>query len=96
METDHTTETVILLRDDEGTLVPYVIDEVFSLDDPRTDAIGDYTVLIRLDGLDPEPVIVRAMDAEIPSFVGIEDEDELERVRSEYQALVMRRGFRVI
>lgn len=96
MGTDNETKTVILLRDDTGVMVAYGIDEEFSLNDVAGCACGDYTVLTRLDGMDDAPVFVRALDAEIPSFVGIEDEGELTRVMTEYQARVMRRGFRLI
>lgn len=96
MDVDGTNVTVILLRDASGSMVPYRIDEVFSLVDARDGSVSDYTALVRMDGSDTEPVIVRALDAEIPSFVGIEDADELERVSSEYQALVNRRNLRLI
>lgn len=88
--------TIVLLRDASGAIVPYRIDEAFSLSDQDAHAIGDYTVLVNMNDADADPVIVRALDADIPSFVGIEDEGELLRVRAEYNAIVMRRGFRVV
>jgi len=93
-------KTVILLRDVTGAMVAYAIDEAFSINDPERGISGDYTVLIPMDdvkdGSDAVPVIVRAFDAEVPSFVGIEDPAELERVFAEYNALVMRRNFKLV
>lgn len=96
MDTTIEGATIILLRDDSDALVPYRVDEAFSLNDEQTGSVGDYTVLVKMDDDEAEPVIVRALDADIPSFIGIEDEAELARVKSEYDAIVMRRNFRVI
>lgn len=97
MDTSATNKTVILLRDESGELVPYRIDEVLSITNTEMGISGDYTVLVRVVGANrSDPIIVRALDAEIPSFVGIEDEDELALVKSEYDAIVMRRQFRLV
>jgi hypothetical protein len=96
MDITNTDPTVILLRDESDALIPYRIDEAFTLDEKRTGYQGDYTVLVKMDDEQAEPVIVRALDADVPSFVGIEDEEELQTVRSEYQARIMRRGFKVV
>lgn len=88
--------TVILLRDITGAMVAYAIDEVFSIDEPEQGISGDYTVLVPMDDDDSVPVIVRALDADVPSFVGIEDAAELERAFMEYNALVMRRSLRLV
>lgn len=90
MGSEQENRTVILLRDEHGALVAYVIDEVLEI------AGSDYTVLLRLDGVDEEPVIVRALDADIPSYVGVEDEGELALAMSEYRAAVARRSFRLV
>lgn len=89
-------EVVVLLRDAAGDVVPFRIDDAFSLDDAASGAVGDYTALVRMGTAQTDPVFVRALDAEVPSFVGIDDAGELDRVTQEYEARARRASFRVV
>ena len=87
---------VVILRDAAGDLTPYGIADAFSLSDAASGAVGDYTALVKMSDAEADPVFVRALDAEIPSFVGITDAAELERVTQEYEARRRRASFRIV
>lgn len=88
--------TVVILDDGTGRLVPYRIDDAFGLADEEAHAVGDYTVLVQVGDDAGDPVIVRALDADVPSFVGIGDADEARRTREEYDARLARRSLTLV
>lgn len=87
---------VVLLMDGDGNMLPYQIADVFRVANRALGVVGTYTVMTCMSIRDAEPVIVRNGETDTPSFIGIEDEDELRLVASEYEARQCRRRFTVI